>query len=131
MLALGAWAVWLEPASLTTDEVMLPGPWRSRRPLRVAVLTDLHVGSPFNGVTKLRAVVDRSNAASPDIVYLPGDLVIQGVVGGRFVPGRRSCPPSLASVSRPVTSWKAGVTSTSRPASAPAFFRCGFWCRRP
>ena len=54
LVALGAWAVWLEPASLTTDEVTLNLPWRSPRPLRVAVLTDLHVGSPFNGLPKTR-----------------------------------------------------------------------------
>lgn len=59
---LGAWALWLEPASLTTDEVALNLPWRSR------------------------AVVDHSNAASPDVVCILGDLVIQGVVGGSFVP---------------------------------------------
>jgi predicted MPP superfamily phosphohydrolase len=53
--------------------------------LRVAVLTDLHVGSPFNGLAKLRDVVDRTNAARPDLVCILGDLVIQGIIGGRFV----------------------------------------------
>ena len=31
-------------------------------------------------------VVDRTNAARPDIICILGDLVIQGVLGGRFVP---------------------------------------------
>ena len=52
----------------------------------MAILTDLHVGSPFNGIDKLRAVVTRTNAAHPDIICILGDLVIQGVIGGRFVP---------------------------------------------
>ena len=54
--------------------------------MRVAVLTDLHVGSPFNGMTKLHSTVDRTNAAKPDVICILGDLVIQGVLGGRFVP---------------------------------------------
>jgi predicted MPP superfamily phosphohydrolase len=83
---LGVWSVWIEPASLTTDEVALSVRWPSPRPLRVAVLTDLHVGAPFNGVDKLRKVVDRANAASPDIVCILGDLVIQGVIGGTVIP---------------------------------------------
>ena len=60
--------------------------WAGGAPLRIAVLTDLHVGSPFNGISKLRETVDRTNAAQPDMVCILGDLVIQGVLGGRFVP---------------------------------------------
>jgi uncharacterized protein len=83
---LGLWAGWLEPASLATEKVSLHLRWPSPRTLRVAVLTDLHVGSPFNGVGKLRAVVDRSNVERPDVVCILGDLVIKGVAGGNFVP---------------------------------------------
>ena len=81
----GGWAFWLEPASLIVAEerLVLPAPWRGS--LRIAVLTDLHVGSPFNGIDRLRQIVDRTNAARPDVVCLLGDLVIQGVAGGRFV----------------------------------------------
>jgi predicted MPP superfamily phosphohydrolase len=82
----GIWAFWLEPASLTVVEDRVTIPWRGSGPLRIALLTDLHIGSPFNGIDKLRDVVRRTNAANPDIICLLGDLVIQGVVGGRFVP---------------------------------------------
>jgi hypothetical protein len=82
--ALGLRAFWLEPASLQVVEERITVPW-SAGPLRIAVLSDLHVGSPFNGVDKLRDVVDRTNAAMPDLVCILGDLVIQGVAGGRFV----------------------------------------------
>jgi uncharacterized protein len=84
-LAVGLWAFWLEPANLSVVEERLGLSW-SARPLRVAILTDLHVGSPFNGMAKLRATVDTTNAAKPDLVCILGDLVIQGVLGGRFVP---------------------------------------------
>ena len=85
-LAGGVWAFWLEPASLTVVEQRLAVGWPAPRPLRIAILTDLHVGSPFNGRDKLREVVDRTNAARPDVICILGDLVIQGVLGGRFVP---------------------------------------------
>lgn len=52
---------------------------------RVAVLADLHVGSPHKGIDSLRDLVKQVNAAKPDLVVLPGDFVIQGVVGGSFV----------------------------------------------
>jgi predicted MPP superfamily phosphohydrolase len=85
-VALGLWAFWLEPASLAVTEHELRLGWPAERSLRVAVLTDLHVGSPFNGMAKLRATVDRTNAAQPDLICILGDLVIQGVLGGCFVP---------------------------------------------
>ena len=54
--------------------------------LRVALISDLHVGSPWNGVDRLREVVRRTNAARPDLVLLLGDYVSRGVVGGSSVP---------------------------------------------
>ena len=83
--ALGLWAFWLEPASLTVSEERVSLRWPAPRSLRIAVLTDLHIGSPFNGIEKLRDMVDRTNAAEPDLICILGDLVIQGVVGGHFV----------------------------------------------
>jgi predicted MPP superfamily phosphohydrolase len=84
-MAFALWVLWLEPASLAVVEERLDLPWSAERPLRLAVLTDLHVGSPFNDTAKLRDIVDRTNAARPDVICILGDLVIQGVIGGRFV----------------------------------------------
>ena len=83
--AAALWAFWIEPARLTVDEQRIPLRW-DRGPLRIAVLTDLHIGSPFNGLEKLQQLVARTNAARPDLICILGDLVIQGVKGGRFVP---------------------------------------------
>jgi uncharacterized protein len=83
--ALGLSAFWLEPASLELLEERISLRGSAHGSLRIAVLTDLHVGSPFNGIEKLRRVVDRTNGARPDVVCILGDLVIQGVIGGRFV----------------------------------------------
>lgn len=42
--------------------------------LRIAVLADLHA-SPVNNMFYVREVVARTNAAKPDLIVLPGDLV--------------------------------------------------------
>jgi len=86
ILAAGLRAFWWEPASLIVTEERIPLNWAARGAVRIAILTDLHVGSPFNGRAKLHEVVQRTNAARPDIICILGDLVIQGVTGGRFVP---------------------------------------------
>ena len=84
-VALAGWAFWLEPARLVVSEQRIAISWPLRGTLRVAVVTDLHIGSPFNGIDKLRTIVNRTNDAKPDIICILGDLVIQGVIGGRFV----------------------------------------------
>jgi len=80
------WAVWWEPASLQLNDECVAVQWTLEKPLRVAVLTDLHVGSPFNGLSRLAEIVARTNAATPDLVFVLGDLVVQGVIGGSFIP---------------------------------------------
>jgi len=53
------WAFALEPASLTTQGHELAVPqWNAELSnLRVAVLPDLHMGSPFKGISKLERIV--------------------------------------------------------------------------
>ena len=81
----GLRACWLEPASLRVSSVRLEVPWRSL-PLRAAVLSDLHLGSPYFGASRLPDVVARTNATRPDVIFLLGDFVTLGVIGGHFVP---------------------------------------------
>lgn len=85
------WAFWIGPGRLVAKEVELALPrWAAEHAeLRVAVLTDLHVGSPRQGEEMLRRIVRETNTLEPDVVVLLGDLVIQGVVGGRFVEPER------------------------------------------
>ncbi len=51
------------------------------------------MGSPFNGLDKLQRIVERTNAARPDIVVIAGDFVITAIAGGRFV-----APEAIAQV---------------------------------
>ncbi|HJQ35022.1 MAG TPA: metallophosphoesterase [Pyrinomonadaceae bacterium] len=95
--SLAAWAFWLEPTSVTVTRVSLRVPrWHAEhRELKLAVLTDLHVGSPHVGLDKLARVVERTNDERPDVVLLLGDFVVGGqkdeggehggVLGGTFV----------------------------------------------
>jgi predicted MPP superfamily phosphohydrolase len=80
------WSVLVEPGRLVVRQTDVVSPlWpRGRKPLRIAVLTDLHVGSFRNGLDHLDEVVSRTNAQGPDLVVLLGDFVIHGVAGGNF-----------------------------------------------
>lgn len=84
--ALFFWAFVYEPASLRSEGHVL---WLPAWPetcdgLRVAVLADLHVGSPWNHADNLERIIDLTLAENPDLVLLAGDYVIHGVVGGEF-----------------------------------------------
>lgn len=58
--------------------------------MKIALLTDLHVGAPHMGLKKLRRLVEHVNDEGPDIILMLGDFVIGGkdhkggVVGGTF-----------------------------------------------
>jgi predicted MPP superfamily phosphohydrolase len=87
VLGLGTWAFYWEPSSLQVHrfELTLPGWPAEQDGLTVALLSDLHVGSPYYDTEKLEAVVRSVNENHPDLVLLAGDYVIAGVRGGTFV----------------------------------------------
>lgn len=86
-LAVGAYGVFVEPGRLVVrSRAVEVAAWpASHRPLRIAFLTDLHVGAPHIGLEKLRKIVHCTNALKPDLVLLGGDYVIDGVLGGNVV----------------------------------------------
>jgi predicted MPP superfamily phosphohydrolase len=87
-IGLALWAFWLEPASLRVATYRLAIPrWPAGcAGLSIALISDLHVGSPFNGLAKLEQIVAETQRRKPDLVLLAGDFVIDSVAGGRFVP---------------------------------------------
>ena len=112
-LALGAlgssvllWGFVLEPARLRNEdyEIALPGWARSCDGVRVAVLSDLHVGSPFNGLDKLARIVELTRAADPDLILLTGDYVITDVPGGHFT-SPEDIAAALQRLSAPLGVW--------------------------
>jgi len=93
--ALAAWALWFEPRRLVFREVPLELP-RWPQPLvglRVALMSDLHIGSPHWTLERLEALVAATNRQQPELVLLAGDFLINGVLGGRWVD-----PESIARV---------------------------------
>ena len=82
--ALALWGFWWEPDQLAVRRVTLtlPGWPVGHEPLTVAVMSDLHAGSPYIDAAKIVRVVESVNAAKPDLVLLLGDYVIQVVLGG-------------------------------------------------
>ncbi len=82
--SLALWGFWWEPDQLAVRRVTLtlPGWPGGHEPLTVAVMSDLHAGSPYIDAAKIVRVVESVNAAGPDLVLLLGDYVTHGVVGG-------------------------------------------------
>jgi predicted MPP superfamily phosphohydrolase len=82
LAALAAWAFRIEPGLLVTRHTRLEIPgWRTN--LRMAVLSDLHIGSRRVGIGQLRKIVKRTNSENPELVVLLGDFVIGGPRGQR------------------------------------------------
>jgi len=93
LLVLFVWAAWWEPSSLgVVEQTLAVHPWHHEHSgLKIAVMSDLHVGAPHHDLARLKDVVSETNAQKPDLIIILGDFVIQGVLGGRFVP-----PESIA-----------------------------------
>lgn len=86
-ILLAFWACWIEPQRLVVNrpELRLPGWPGGLSGLKVALLADIHIGSPHWDVAALHKLVARTNAEAPDLVLLAGDYQINDVVGGSFV----------------------------------------------
>jgi predicted MPP superfamily phosphohydrolase len=82
----GIWAFLIEPNRLVVkEETIRLANWPSGFDnLKIAVLSDLHVGSPFMDAEKLRFIVLQVNAMQPDLIVLLGDF-IASVRGGKVI----------------------------------------------
>lgn len=83
------WGFFIEPCFflVETRAEVRPGGWpKELDGLKIALVSDIHAGSPYVGKSRIKLLVDRVNAAKPDAIVLLGDYVIQTVVGGRFMP---------------------------------------------
>ncbi len=78
-------ACWWEPSSLRLSSYTLAQSSPALKGLRIAVISDLHGGSPYIDTAKIDQVVAMTNAARPDLVLLTGDYVISHVIGGHHM----------------------------------------------
>nr|WP_285895559.1 metallophosphoesterase [Epibacterium ulvae] len=46
----------------------------TRKPLKIAIITDIHLGEPYVGLRRLKQIVRRTNAVNADLVVLLGDF---------------------------------------------------------
>lgn len=86
-LALAVDAVFIEPNRLVVHQATItlsPCP-EELRGLRIAAISDIHAGSPYITLNKIRRLVALTNNQQPDLILLPGDFVIQNVLGGSFI----------------------------------------------
>lgn len=84
---LASWAFWFEPNSLAIKkvEIKLENWHKEHDGLKIAILTDLHVGSPHINLEKLSFLVAETNKEKVDLVLILGDLVSTKVKGGQFI----------------------------------------------
>jgi uncharacterized protein len=92
---LAIWAFFIEPNRLVLHEETLALPnWPpSLNSIRVAVLADLHAGSPFIDENKLQQVVSITNQTNPDLILLLGDFVV-----GDHQPKHPVAPETIAAI---------------------------------
>lgn len=78
LLGLGGYALGYEPLyrlAVTRYDLTLPRWPRAAKPLTIAVLADIHAIEPWMNRTRIREIVDVTNAQGADIILLLGDFM--------------------------------------------------------
>src|ERR687883_436152 len=75
VLGLGGYAFAIEPGFLlrVRPYALTPPGWTPGLRLRLAILADLHAGMPSMPISRVRHIVEVTNALNPDLVLLLGD----------------------------------------------------------
>ncbi|WP_133500341.1 metallophosphoesterase [Cognatilysobacter terrigena] len=97
-----AYGVFVEPRRLVERDYTIAIPhWPATcEGLRIDHISDVHTGSPNNGLGNLDRVVDRLIASDSDVVIMTGDYVILSVLGGKYIPASVSAPHLRALTAR-------------------------------
>ena len=94
---LSAYAFFVEPALRLRVKRWRLAPKRwTGGPLKIAVLSDLHMGEPFVTLARLEQIVARTNALGADIIVILGDLE----AGHRFVTAKVSMTETAERLAR-------------------------------
>lgn len=81
----GGWAVFIEPRWVQRREYEHRIQQNIENSIKLAVVGDLHIGSPYATLDKLQELLRAIVEEQPDVLVLVGDYVIQGVIGGKHV----------------------------------------------
>lgn len=83
---------WLTPFTRAQQHVVhrlpltIDGWPKFSRPLRIAFLSDFHIGSHADDLTRLAAILDEAATFTPDLVLYGGDYVNMQMFGGGRIP---------------------------------------------
>ena len=71
------WGFFIEPKRLVTkhESITIDNWPKELAGLKIAVLSDIHVGSAFIDDEKVRLIVDRTNQLQPDMIVILGDYI--------------------------------------------------------
>ncbi len=70
----GIYASCIEPFTLVVTQYDIPNKkWPYPKPLKIAVLADIHAAFPWMTAHHLREIVQRTNEEKPDVVFILGD----------------------------------------------------------
>jgi uncharacterized protein len=77
----------IEPLSLKIKKYnLVTKKWPTSYPdLKIAAVGDLHVGCPSVSIERTQHIVQEINAIEPDIIFLLGDFLTSGVLGGNYI----------------------------------------------
>lgn len=72
-------AFWYEPRSLVVKEVKIESPHWHGKPIRIALISDIHADNFHMPLSRVKSIVAQTNSLNPDLVFLGGDYA-----GGHF-----------------------------------------------
>jgi uncharacterized protein len=89
------WAYWTAVATpvVRSTRVAVAGWPAGAPPLRLLLLSDVHVGGPDMPPERLRRIVDQINRLSPDVVLIAGDLVTDKRLATRYYSHEEAVAP--------------------------------------
>ena len=82
---LALYACWIEPSSIrvTPYDVAVPPALKG---LHIAVISDLHAGTPYIDTAKIDRIVAMTNDTRPDLILLAGDYAVGKTWGAHRLP---------------------------------------------
>lgn len=92
LLLFGYWQA-TSPPRLRTAGITVAGWPADQRPLRLILLSDIHVAGPDMPPRRLARIVDRVNALAPDLVLIAGDFVSDKRLSTRWYSEREAARP--------------------------------------
>lgn len=100
LLAKGYWNATRDPNIRTASVRVAKWP-EGQRPLRVLLLSDIHVAGPDMPPSRLERLVEQFNRLTPDLILIAGDVVSQKRLATRFYSAREIVAP-LAGLKAPL-----------------------------